>query len=191
MKCRKAKQFLTEYFYERPDEERLRFLENHFHSCRDCQQARAGFEATLKLVEKKEKLQVSEAFWHDFQAKLEGRLAEEAMASAPRSGPFPIRNLRAACRSLREKVALGEFQPFLRPVPVKSVSAFAVSLIIIWAGLHLFHGLSGDRLSMDALVLLSEQVEIEEDLDMMQEILDEEEIDLLLQIETYLQKTSG
>ena len=186
MKCRKAKQFLTEYFYERPDEERLRFLENHFQSCYDCQQARAGFEATLKLIERREKLQVNEAFWHDFQAKLEQRLAKEAMASTPQSGPFPIRNLREAYRSFRGKAALCGFQPLLKPVLVKTVSAVAISLIIIWAGLYLFHGLSGDRLSMDDLVLLSEQVEIEDDLDMMQEIIDEEEIDLLLQIETYL-----
>lgn len=188
MKCRNTERFLTEYFYDQPQEERLEFLKNHFRSCPDCQQAQSRFEATLKLMEKREKLQMEPGFWHDFQTKLEQRLAKETIISTSE------RELLGFVRNFREVL--------LSPALVKAVSMVTICLIVIWAGFYLFYGFSGNKSGQtftppkiasnnlspdDDWALLSELLEQEEDWEIMQEIMDEEEIDLLLEVETYLE----
>ncbi len=200
MKCRKARKFLTEYFYDRPDDRRLRFLQTHFHSCPDCRQARDRFEATLELINRKENLPLNETFYQEFQAKLEQKIAGEDTLTTLRR-----RSFRQVYYAIREKLSLDNFRLLPSPTPAKSMFAAALFLIVIGGSIYLSRDFSNNktglsapsqrmassRLSVDDWGKLSDLVEWEEDLDVMQETLDDEDIDLLLQIETYIGKKSG
>ena len=208
MECKKTKHYLTEYFYDTPDRERVEFLESHFASCPDCRQFRAKYESTLDLVDKREKIETNDVFWTDFEARLEQNLREETLpvlSSEETSGLG--QRLKRVLEHIQEGISMNTGEPLFRPVLIKSALMVIVFITVIWVGIKISPEISNNKkqlitvpnqsvktnvavnktqngtMDINDCILLTEILDQETDLDIMQELVAEEEIDQLLEPE--------
>ncbi len=208
MKCKKTKHYLTEYFYDTPDRERVEFLESHFASCPDCQQFRAKYESTLELVDKREKIETNDVFWTDFEARLEQNIREETRPDlASEEMPGFSRRLKRVLEHIQEAISLNTGSPLFRPVLIKSALMAIIFITVVWVGIKISPEIFNNKkqlisvpnqsvktnvavnktqngtMDINDYILLTEILDQDTDLDIMQELVAEEEIDQLLEPE--------
>jgi len=75
--CKKCQDLFCEAFYKELNAEQKQFLESHIRVCKGCESEYAEMASTLKVMEKRARPELEQAYWNGYWNKLARRMEDE------------------------------------------------------------------------------------------------------------------